>query len=198
VSYFVDQDGLMVYDATSGFGGNYFVDHLSGDVYVADFYWQNQHVLFGQHEGTIGIAYDQYDNSLWLSEPATDIIAEYSLSGRLLRDFHTGSAGNSALAFDPADGSLWMMTGGRLSGYLPDECLYGFPGACLEQWSTDGRLLQVGTLPSFPAWGFAPGEIAEPTVPDPGTILLFGSGFLGVCYKLLSYKKERAVHSLKS
>lgn len=141
-----------------------------------------EHVLFDQHQvlGPTGIAYDQYDNSLWLSDTPTDIVAEYSLGGRLLQEFHTGNAGNSALAFDPTDRSLWMITGGLpgSTGNIPsNECLPGFPGACLEQWSTDGRLLQIGNVLSLPN-RFAAGEIAESPIPEPGTTLLFGSGFL--------------------
>jgi len=181
VSYFVNQDNLEIFDGTSGPGGNYFVDHAPyldyGSVYRADFYWQNQSVLFGQDQviRPTGITYDPYDKSLWLSDGPSDIIAEYSLDGRLLYEFHTGLNGNSALAFDPADGTLWMTTG---SGGNLHECVPG-RGVCLEQWSTTGQPLQFGNVPSLPISVLAAGEMAEPT-PEPGTILLVGSGVLGL------------------
>ena len=178
VSYFVNQDNLEIFDGTSGPGGNYFVDHAPyldyGSVYRADFYWQNQSVLFGQDQviRPTGITYDPYDKSLWLSDGPSDIIAEYSLDGRLLYEFHTGYGGNSALAFDPADGTLWMISA------FGGGCVHG-QGACLEQWSTTGQPLQFGNVPSLPIFFFAAGEMAEPT-PEPGTILLVGSGVLGL------------------
>jgi len=181
VSYFVNPDGLVVYDGTTDTRANYFVDHAPvfdyGSVYVADRYWQNQGVLFAQDQviRPTGITYDPYDKSLWLSDGPSDIIAEYSLDGRLLYEFHTGLGGNSALAFDPADGTLWMTTG---SGGNLHECVPG-RGVCLEQWSTTGQPLQFGNVPSLPISVLAAGEMAEPT-PEPGTILLVGSGVLGL------------------
>ena len=112
--YFTPWSGSgRVYDGTTDGHVNYFVDHggspgeIYAGVYVADYYWQNPSLLFGLSGGWSGIAYDPYDNSLWLSWRSGGI-AEYSLTGDYLAGFPTSVGYISALGLDPMDHTLWM------------------------------------------------------------------------------------------
>jgi hypothetical protein len=170
-SYNVTYDFFAVYDGTSSQYGNFFVEHLMGDVYATDPYWQNPVPLpisTGPYHRPTGIAYDPYDNSLWLSFGPDSYLSEYSLSGNLLRQIPTNSNGNTALAFDSADGTLWMING-----------FMGGNSAYLEQYSTDGQLLQFGSVDAVPRTGFTAGDMPEP-VPEPGTLVMMGTAIVGL------------------
>jgi hypothetical protein len=73
----------------------------------------------------------------------------------------------AALAFDPADGTLW---------FSDDQ------SNRLYQYSTSGALLQSGVLGGLLDENYVAGEFAEaaPAVPEPATLLLFVSGLFGV------------------
>ena len=154
---------------------------ITEDVIRTDLNWQNPSVLFSvqtkfqaQNEYW-GITYDPVNNSLWLSGGQNNpTISDYSLSGALLSSFNTGYSDMEALAFDPADDTLWDITGPASTGH-----------DMLEQWSTSGTLLQEGYPTGLPILGdLTTGEFAEvtipPTIPEPPSILLLTAGMVAL------------------
>jgi hypothetical protein len=169
------------YDGTTDGKNNYTVEwdnNLSTEVVIkTNLDWQNPTVLFtlcSSCIGTyIGIAYDPDNNSLWISGSGTDTIADYSLTGTLLSSFTTGTGGMDALAFDPADGTLWWTL-----YFAYDE------GFNLYQYSTSGTLLQEGWPSGLPSErGYFSGDFAvtPPTtgVPEPACLALLGAALAG-------------------
>jgi hypothetical protein len=170
-------------DGTSDGTRNYTVDQINANVIATDLNWQNPSVLFslpGSGRDYIGVAYDPRNNSLWISGYETDVIADYSLNGTLLSSFNTGlpispyitgAYGAQALAFDPADSTLWF----AYSGF---NTLY--------QYSTSGVFLQSGIPNGLPTYfntgGNDAGDFAEPvpSVPEPTSFALLGSGLIGL------------------
>jgi hypothetical protein len=105
--------GDSLYDGTSDGRHNYAVEYTSSarteSVIQTDLNWQNPKVFFtfdtdGEY---IGITYDPYNKSLWLSDYFTGAISDYTLKGKLLSSFATPLI-PVALAFDRADGTLWF------------------------------------------------------------------------------------------
>ncbi len=153
-----------VYDSTSDGSHNYLVDAATGIVYQTARDFTNPVALFSAPGGAAawsGITYDVANHSLWLSGGDTTTVADYSLNGTLLGSFSTGHPANNALAFDPADHTLWLVN----VDYTGD----------LEQYSTAGALLSTG-----PYVGFAEGGEFNEAIPEPGTLVMFGSGVLGL------------------
>ncbi len=112
----------------------------------------------------LGITYDKTNNSLWISGWGNTIVTDYSLSGTVISSFDTGHNENGALAMDPATHTLWL---------VDDENTFS-----LEQYSTAGVLLSTGPYVGYSLGGeFDMG--AAPT-PEPGTLIMFGSGILGL------------------
>jgi hypothetical protein len=160
------------YDGTSDGTQNYTVEYdsspLGGEqkIIVTDANWQNPALLFtipgSAPKDSVGVAYDSTTNSLWISGFFTDVIANYMLDGTPLSSFNTGITGMFALAFDPADGTLWFSQGGT-------NALY--------QFSTSGTLLQSGIPSGLPNANFLSGEFAvTSSVPVPAALPLFTSG----------------------
>lgn len=176
--YFTPWSGSgRVYDGTTDGQVNYFVDHGGGPreaeagVYVADYYWQDPRPLFGLSSGFSGIAYDPYDNSLWLSwRPGG--IAKYSLTGDYLAGFPTNIGPVSALGLDPKDHTLWMFAFEGPQGHLAQYSLS--PGSF-------GQLLQMGPPAGLPECCYEGGEFAIPgPIPEPGTVILAMTGIAGL------------------
>ena len=114
--------------------------------------------------GFVGIAYDPLNNSLWLGGWAFPLMADYSLSGGLLSSFTTDSQ-VTALGFDAADGTLWYSSGQT---------------STLEQWSTDGVLLQSGSPDGLPGVAFLSGDFGPLAVAEPTSLALLGGGLFGM------------------
>ena len=150
-------------DSTSDGTHNYLVDYGTGAVYQTARDFTNPVLLFAVSWKNVGITYDAANNSLWISGwRFSTIVADYSLGGTLLSSFSSGHSQNGALALDPADHTLWLVNG---------------PTGNLEQYSTAGALLSTG-----PNVGFLQGGEFDlaPTTPEPGTLIMLGSGIVGL------------------
>jgi hypothetical protein len=168
------QSEVSFYDGTSDGTHNYTVeyDFGSGNDYVIEtnLNWQNPIPVFSlgkSNGGWLGITFDPANDSLWLSGFGfSDTIADYSLSGVLLSSFTTDVLAMSALAYDPADGTLWF-----------NQAL----SSTLYQYSTDGQRLQSGTPIGLPEGFYSAGEFSEETpIPEPPSLVIFAAGILGL------------------
>ena len=172
-SYVLPSPISNAFDSTSDGSHNYLVDYNSGVVYQTARDFTNPTALFGLGAGNgwFGITYDKANNSLWISSYTNPTVADYSLTGTLLSSFSTGHVENNALALDPADHTLWLVDDDQ-SGSNP---LYGN----LEQYSTAGVRLSFGPFIGTALGGefnLAPATITA----EPGTLILLGSGILGI------------------
>lgn len=168
------------YDGTTSGSHNYYVQfqattHDSGqvqNVVRTSLNWQDPTVLFSVGSDLVncceflGITYDVHNQSLWVSGYNSSEVRQYSLTGSLLSSFlTTGHQFNTALAYDPADRTLWLLR-------------HDLPGV-FEQWSTAGVLLQSGNHPTLPDCCYLAGEFALAqlsAVPEPGSLALLGLG----------------------
>jgi hypothetical protein len=156
-------DGSRVYDGTSDGLSNYFVDHFFG-VFRTDLLWQKSEFDFcptaivdtfsDPCHGLSGVGFDPIDHTLWFSSNPTQMIAEYTLGGALLRSFPTDTQVTS-LGIDPADHTIWVME--RDSNVL-------------RQYSVGGMLLQSGTVPGID-FHMDSGDF-EVITPEPSTLVL--------------------------
>jgi hypothetical protein len=158
-----------VYDSTTDGSHNYLVDYNNGNIFQTARDFTSPTFLFNVGHGDFGITYDRANNSLWISSwNSSTSVFDYSLGGALLSSFSTGHYANAALALDPADHTLWLV-----NEYSVDPN-FGY----LEQYSTSGVLLSTG-----PYVGYGQGgefNLAPTTTPEPGTLVMFGSGILGL------------------
>ena len=166
-TYAIPSSVTWAEDSTSDGSHNYLVDFHTGTVYQTARDFTNPVALFvaASTNDALGITYDPLNSSLWISDNSDSTVYNYSLSGTLLSSFSTGHNGNVALALDPADHTLWLTND---TGSNPVD---------LEQYSTAGVLLSTGPYVDI-AFG-AEFDLA-PTTPEPGTLILFGSGILGL------------------
>ena len=164
-TYTLPSIGSTAYDSTTDGSHNYLVDYTYGGVYQTARDFTNPVALFtstGLYN--LGITYDSANNSLWISGWGNTTVTDYSLNGTAISSFDTGHYFNGALAMDPATHTLWL---------VDDENTFS-----LEQYSTAGVLLSTGPYVGYTLGGeFNMG--ATPT-PEPGTLIMFGSGILGL------------------
>ncbi len=155
-----------LYDGTTDGTRNYALGSLTGNVYASDEHWESFSTLFTlpPPEGGgawLGITYDPGTDSLWVSTHNSPNyrIARYTLAGELLFSFtYDGSDGfnlGTGLAFDPADGTLW----------LARARTFGTWATRLDQYSTAGQFLgsvSFSDLQSFDSTGaeFPAGPVA--------------------------------------
>jgi len=147
-------------DSTTDGIHNFLVEYPYGGVYQTDRDFTNPVLLFSVARGYAGITYDPVNHSLWISTFLNHNVADYSLSGTFLSSFYTADPVAGALAFDPADHTLWLVD------YYTGN---------LEQYSTAGALLSTG-----PNVGYALGGEFNEATPEPGTLVMFGSGIIGL------------------
>jgi hypothetical protein len=155
-------------DSTSDGTYNYLVDYNNLNVIRTDRDFTIPVVLFSVSPmpQPSGITYDPTDHSLWISGIGFPDLLEYSMSGTLLKSIDTGDIDNAALAFDPSDGTLWVVN--DHTGYL-------------EQFSAAGKALGIGPYVGT-AYGaeFNLETIGLSPSPEPGALIMFGSGILGL------------------
>ena len=156
------------YDSTTDGSHNYLVNYGNGDIFQTARDFTNPTLLFNVGQSIVGITYDRANNSLWFSTWSGILVVDYSLSGILLSSFSTGHELNASLAMDPADHTLWLVN--DRSGTTN----YGY----LEQYSTAGALLSTGPYVGYTLGGEF--NLAPNTTPEPGTLVMFGSGILGL------------------
>ncbi len=150
------------YDSTSDGSHNYLVDFLDGTVYQTARDFTNPVALFNVGTMQLGITYDPANKSLWIAGWADTMVTDYSPSGSVISSFSTGFIENGALAYESATNTLWLVDDSNTGN--------------LEQYSTAGALLNTG-----PNVGYSlGGEFNENPVPEPGTLVMFGSGILGL------------------
>jgi hypothetical protein len=158
------------WDSTSDGTHNYLLS--AGNVYRTNRDFTNPVLLFNVNHDfqifeSLGITYNPRNNSLWVSEFMAPIhysvMKEYFLSGHVLKTYGTVGPVASGLALDPADETLWNV-----------------------DYDT-GRLAQYGSSFDFlgygPYVGYAQGlefNLGPTPTPEPGTLVLFGSGILGL------------------
>ena len=109
VTYTSTALGAM-YDGTTDGRLNYGVDFAAGGVYSFDRDWQNATLLFAPTASSqyLGITYDTSDDGIWVSSWGTGQIEHYSKTGSFLGSWSSGMTFVASLAYDPADGTLWM------------------------------------------------------------------------------------------
>jgi hypothetical protein len=157
-------------DGTTDGTHNYTVDFYNGNVYQTDTSFNNAHVLFtpGGALQMIGITYDTGSDLIWIADRYGNPgrITEYFANGLQVYSFNTGISNISALAYQESHNTLWVTT--------TLGCANG--GTCLYEYDKTGNLLSSFSIPVYD--NIIGGEINP--VPEPGTLLLFGSGALGV------------------
>lgn len=168
IQYTLPSYMVAVYDSTSDGTHNYMVDLATAIVYQTARDYTNAMPLFTLNNGPntwSGITYDPTNKSLWFVAHDSTLMADYSLNGTLLSSFDVQNSTNGPLAFDPADHTLWLVN---------------YSSKNLEQYSTSGQFL--GIDPGY--WGigaeFNLETIGLNPTPEPGTLILFGSGILGL------------------
>jgi hypothetical protein len=161
-------------DGTTDGTHNYTVDFFNGNVYQTDTIFNNASVLFNVGPGFtfIGITFDTANGNLWLADRygIPGRITEYTLAGVPLFSFDTGIQFISALAYDGTNNSLWVTTTAGCA-----------TGTCLSDYDINGNLLSSFSIPVTD--NIIGGEISGggvATTPEPGTLLLIGSGALGL------------------
>lgn len=155
-------------DSTTDGTYNYTVSYTSGDVIRTDRVFQNAQSLFNTAIGSLGITYDETNNSLWIMSFAGTSIRNYGMNGNLLNSFAIKNGGTGALALDHADQTLWFANS---AGFI-------------EQYSKTGTYLQTGIQVGYALGGEFDFAEARPNanVPEPSAIALLGLGFLGMAF----------------
>lgn len=169
--------GALFADGTTDGVHNYAWSFNNGVAYRFAADWTSPQVLFalGTSSGSRrGVTYDPLTNSLWISGmngAVGALVENYTLDGTFLSGFSTGQADITALALDPADGTLWL-------GHYDHTGTY-------QQYNRSGERIGSVTYQSlFPA-GVVGGEFAI-ILPEPGTGLLAATGLV-----LLAGKRRR-------
>ena len=168
-SYALPAISADAWDSTSDGTHNYLLS--AGNVYQTNRDFSNPVLLFNvDHDlgnQSLGITYDPFNNSLWVSTlygfDSNSEMLDYSLSGRFLKILSPLGTIASGLALDPADESLWLVDSntGRLTGFSQN---YTFLGYGPYVGYAQGLEFNLGPTPT----------------PEPGTLVLFGSGILGL------------------
>lgn len=158
--------------ATDGQNYNWSYDYGWGYVMRFDRNWQNGTVAFGYNSNLGGITCNPQGNggngSLWLLETWASQLREVDYNGNTISGPYYDpalSAGYSALARDPADGTLWALQGNG-------------SGDAWRQYDSNGQYITTGNYGYSAFTGSA--EFDMNAVPAPGAAALLGVGGLVV------------------
>lgn len=146
-STFPNLPGTSVYDGASDGIHIYAWDYNQNRVIRFDSNWSNPLPMFaigGSVGDFLGITYDASNNSLWISGWNKSEIRDYSLTGQLLSSFTVSHNEISALALDPATGTLWTA----------NRNVWGL----FEEYSRSGTLLSVQYYPELSGMNVLGGE----------------------------------------
>ncbi len=157
-STFPDLPGTAVYDGASDGTYIYAWDFNQNRVLRFDPNWSNPVALFsigGSVGDFLGITYDPLNNSFWISGWNKSEIRDYSMTGQLLSSFSVSHNEITALALDPATGTLWSA----------NRNVWGL----FEEYSKSGQLLSTQYYPALSGMNVLGGEFQ---VPEPSTTFL--------------------------
>lgn len=179
-------------DGTTDGTFNYGWGVTSGIAYQFNLDWTNPVALFtlGNASGARwGITYDASNNSLWISGldgAVRTLVSDYSLTGTLLSSFNIVSTfGNaSALALDPADGTLWR-TDGLSSTLTLEQYARSAPGSFGVTETPLNTQVYTGIAAGAVGGEF---QFTGTVVPEPSTWALLVGGSLLVA---LSSRRRR-------
>ena len=156
-----------LYDGTTDGVYNYAIGHndfTSGfGLFRFDLDWSNPVQIFTPTRRSSGITFDQQTGTLWTTATVgtASHVQNYSLGGTLLSEFLVSVPGGYSIAWDPADGTLW----------IPE-----FGTQQLRQYDRNGSLLQVLAIPGLHSLPMG-AEFQLTAVPEPSSLLLLASGF---------------------
>lgn len=157
--------GYRFYDATTDGTYNYAWAYDQGAAYRFNSDWTNPTLLFTLGNGTdgldyrMGITYDPSNKSLWVSGYAGTVkalVEDRAMDGTVLSSFTANHGNITALALDPADGTLWF-------GQQTSRTTF-------EQYSRSGTLLGSVSYPTGLGGIILGGEFQY--VPEPSALAL--------------------------
>lgn len=96
------------YDGATDGVHNYSIDFIGGGVYRFNSDWAHPVKLFDTEPYMLGITYDPWNGTLWISDWLTGTVEQRSMSGAVISSFNARFASITALAMDYADQTLWM------------------------------------------------------------------------------------------
>lgn len=151
-------------DSTTDGQYNYTVSYATGAVIRTDRDFLGATTLFNAGSSSLGITYDETDNSLWIIGFSSNVLRHYSMTGTLLNSLTLSSNVTGGLALDHLDQTLWMVD----------------TSGTMVQFSKTGQFLQSGLTIGYTLgaeFDFATANTGR--LPEPATLGLLGVALAG-------------------